>query len=358
MKVAVAHRTDQPLVVEELATPAIGERDVLVRVSASAICHTDLFAIDALEPGANAFVPGHEACGVVEAVGAEVRRVGVGDRVLTFVVPACGQCWWCVNGMTHRCERQQQIEAAQRFTLPDGSPVTAMAGCGAFAEAMVVDEASVLAVDTDLPDAQLALFGCGVTSGMGAVLNTARVTPGSSVAVIGCGGVGQAAIQAARIAGATTIIAIDPSAARRATSAELGASHAIDPAEADPVEQVQALTDGRGADFTFEVVGRPELMVQAFDMARFEGSVTLVGLPSAAAELTLPAIMALASGRTIKGSVFGSTQVLRDIPRFLRMAETGQLDLAALVSKEIRLDEINEGIELLRNAEGLRTVIV
>lgn len=356
MKVAVAYEAGRPLVLEDLATPAIGPRDLLVRITASGVCHTDLTIINGLD-GSSPIVPGHEACGIVEAVGAEVSRVKTGDRVLAFVLPACGACWWCVNGMTHRCARHDDVEAAPRFTLPTGQTATAMAGCGGFAEAMVVDEVSVIAVETTLPDAQLALLGCGVTSGVSAALNTAEVTPGSTVAVIGCGGVGQSVVQGARIAGAATIIAIDPVAARREASAKVGATHTVDPKEGDPVEQVQALTHGRGADFTFEVVGRPELMVQAYDMARMEGVVTFVGLPSPTAQLTIPAISAFATGRRLKGAVFGGAQILRDLPRYLALAETGQLDLSSMVTHHIALDDINEGIRMLKQSEGLRTVI-
>jgi S-(hydroxymethyl)glutathione dehydrogenase/alcohol dehydrogenase len=213
-------------------------------------------------------------------------------------------------------------------------------------------------VQTDLVDEELALLGCGVTTGVGAALNTAGVTPGSSVAVIGCGGVGQSVIQGARIAGASTIVAVDLAAGRRAASLRVGATHALDPAEGDAVEQVRALTAGRGADFTFEVVGRPELIVQAFDMARPQGVVTVVGMPSKDDTITLPALRAVFSGKRLAGSKVGGAQILRDFPRFVRLAETGQLDLGSMVSRRISLDEVNEGIELLDQAEGVRTVIV
>jgi S-(hydroxymethyl)glutathione dehydrogenase/alcohol dehydrogenase len=223
---------------------------------------------------------------------------------------------------------------------------------------MVVHEASVVPVVTDLPDDELALLGCGVTTGLGAALNTAGVTPGSSVAVIGCGGVGQSVIQGARIAGAATIVAIDPVEGRRDASLGVGATHAVDPSATDPVEEVRALTGGRGADFSFEVVGNPELIVQAFDMARLEGVVTMVGMPAKDTTFTLPAISAVFSGKRLAGSVVGGSQILRDIPRFIHLAEAGKFDLGSLVSKRITLDEINDGIDALERAEGVRTVIV
>ena len=197
-----------------------------------------------------------------------------------------------------------------------------------------------------------------MTTGLGAALNTAGVTPGSSVAVIGCGGVGQSVVQGAHIAGAATIVAVDLSAERRQAARGAGATHAVDPADGDPVEQVRAVTGGRGADFTFEVVGRPELMVQAYDMARVEGTVTLVGMPSVGETVTLPAMSAVFSGKRLAGSAVGGSQVLRDVPRFIRLAEAGRLDLGSLVSRHIKLDEVNDGIEGLHRVEGTRTVIV
>jgi S-(hydroxymethyl)glutathione dehydrogenase/alcohol dehydrogenase len=358
MRVAVAYEVAEPLVVEDLPTPAVGPQDLVVRLSASGICHTDLTVIRGLSNLPLPIVPGHEGCGVVEAVGAEVRRAEVGDRVLASVSPACGRCWWCVNGMSNHCELGPSVQLTQRFELPDGRGAAALCGCGTFAEAMVVHEASVVPVRTDLADDQLALLGCGVTTGLGAVLNTADVRPGSSVAVIGCGGVGQSVVQGARIAGAATIVAVDPAPGRREASLGLGATHALDPAAGDPVEQVRALTDGRGADYTFEAVGRPELIVQAFDMARAAGTVTVVGMPAKDDVITLPALRAVFSGKRLAGSKVGGAQILRDIPRYIRLAESGRLDLGSLVSRRIPLDEVNDGIGLLDRAEGVRTVIV
>lgn len=358
MRVAVAYEAGRPLVLEDLPVPAIGPRDVLVRLTASGICHTDLNVINGHSPLPLPIVPGHEGCGIVEEVGAEVRRAKPGQRVLASVAPACGTCWWCVEGMSNHCELNAVVSAARRYHLADGRQSAALCGCGTFAEAMVVHEASVLAVETDLADEQLALLGCGVTTGLGAALNTAGVTPGSSVAVIGCGGVGQSAVQGARIAGAALIIAIDPLAQRREAAAAAGATHTVDPAAGDVVEQVRALTGGRGVDHGLEVVGRPALMRQAIELTRVEGTVTFVGMPDVDDTITLSAMDAVFSGKRISGSVTGGSQILRDIPRFIRLAETGRLDLGAMVSRRITLDEINTGIDLTARGEGVRTVIV
>lgn len=245
MKVAVAYEVGQPLVVEDLSAPSVGPNDVLVRVAASGICHTDLAAIDGRTPTTFPFVPGHEGCGVVEEIGRDVRRVRVGSRVLASVSPACGACWWCLNAMSNLCDIGNTVRTTPRWTVPDGRPTVSLCGCGTFAEAMVVNEASVVAVETQLADEELALLGCGVTTGLGAALNTAGVVPGSSVAVIGCGGVGQSVIQGARIAGASVIVGIDPVAERRQASLTVGATHVVDPEAANPVEQVRALTAGQ-----------------------------------------------------------------------------------------------------------------
>ena len=233
MKAAVAYEVGRPLVLEELDVPAVGRRDVLVRLAASGICHADLTVIDGLSALPLPMVPGHEGCGTVEAVGAEVRRVKVGDRVLASVSPAFGSCWWCLNGASNHCELKGEVASTGRHHLPDGRLAPSLCGCGTFAEAMVVHEASVVPVETGLADEELALLGCGVTTGLGAVLNTAGVVPGSSVAVIGCGGVGQSVIQGARIAGAAVVIAVDPVPGRRETSLSAGATHTVDPAEGD-----------------------------------------------------------------------------------------------------------------------------
>jgi S-(hydroxymethyl)glutathione dehydrogenase / alcohol dehydrogenase len=358
VRVAVAYEVGQPLVLEDVEPLPPGPRDVVVRIAASGVCHTDVTVIDGLSALPLPIVPGHEACGVVEEVGPEVRRVRVGDRVLASVSPACGTCWWCLRSMSNRCELGPTVLSTPRVRLPDGRQAPAVCGCGTFAEAMVVHEASVVRVETDLADEQLALLGCGVTTGLGAALNTAGVSPGSSVAVIGCGGVGQSVIQGARIAGAATVVAVDLSAERRKASLAVGATHAVDPAAGDPVAQVRDLTDGRGADFSFEVVGLPELMVQAWNMARDAGTVTLVGMPAKDATLTLPAMSAVFSGKRLAGSKVGDSQVLRDFPCFVRLAETGQLDLGSLVSRRVGLDEVNDAVYALHRADGVRTVIV
>jgi S-(hydroxymethyl)glutathione dehydrogenase/alcohol dehydrogenase len=232
-----------------------------------------------------------------------------------------------------------------------------MTGLGTFAEAMTCNESSVVKIDSDLPDEQLALIGCGVTTGVGAALNTAAVQPGSTVAVIGCGGVGQAVIQGARIAGASRIIAVDPVEMKRKTAEQLGATDFVDPSEGDPVAQVQSLTGGRGVDYAFEVIGLPETTLQAYMMVRKGGTAIMVGMTRAEAQLTIPTFDLFFNEKTLKGCKYGSGQVRRDFQRFVDLIETGRLDTSTMVSRTIALDEVNEAFRAMENGEVIRSVI-
>jgi len=232
-----------------------------------------------------------------------------------------------------------------------------MTGLGTFAELMTVAQMSVVKVDSDLPDEQLALIGCGVTTGVGAALNTAQVEPGSIVAVIGCGGVGQAVIQGARIAGAARIIAIDPVALKRDAALKLGATDVVDPTDTDPIEAVRALSGGRGADYAFEVIGTPGTVRQAVDTARPGGTAVMVGVLRLDSEVAIPAMTVLEE-KKITGCVYGSAQVRRDFPRLISLIETGKLDVGAMVSRTMHLHEVNEALDAMQNGEVIRSVLV
>jgi S-(hydroxymethyl)glutathione dehydrogenase/alcohol dehydrogenase len=307
-----------------------------------------------LPPG---MVLGHEGTGRVVEVGAEVSRVKKGDRVIASFVPACGACWSCLHDQSELCEREGDVSMAMRGTRPDGSPYFCMTGLGTFSDTMTVDEVSVVKVETDLPAAQLALIGCGVTTGVGAALNTAKVKPGAAIAVLGCGGVGQAVIQGARIAGAGRIIAIDPQELKRKTAKRLGATDVIDPSQGDPVEQVKALTGGRGVDYAFEVIGLPETIVTAYNMARRGGDVIIVGMARFEAQFTLPAFGIFFEEKTVRGCKYGSAQVRRDFPRFVELIETGRLDTSSMVSKTIKLEQVNDAFRAMEAGEVIRSVI-
>ena len=344
--------------VEEVTPNPPGPRDVVVRVSASGVCHSDLSVINGTLPMPPPCILGHEGAGVVEEIGEHVTTLKPGDRVIAAFVPACGMCWFCLHDRANLCDDAFVAAMTPRGTRPDGTPVTTMTGLGTFAEAMTVGEAALVKVETDLPDEQLALIGCGVTTGVGAALNTAKVEPGSTVAVIGCGGVGQAVIQGARIAGAARIIAVDPVELKRKTAEQLGATDLVDPDEGDPVEQVKALTGGRGADYAFEVIGLPDTILQAWNTARRGGTVVVVGAPRMDATVTFPAFPLFYDEKRLLGCIYGSAQVKRDFPRFIALTETGRLDLGSMVSRRVKLDEVNDAFRAMQAGEVIRSVIV
>lgn len=357
MKAAVYVGDSTSLALEELKPNPPGPRDVVVEIGASGVCHSDLSIMRGYVPVPPGMVLGHEGAGRIVEVGAEVSRVRKGDRVIASFVPACGACWHCLRDQSELCERENELTMQPRGTRPDGSPYLCMTGLGTFSSVMTVDEASVVKVETDLPDTQLALMGCGVTTGVGAALNTAKVTPGSSVAVLGCGGVGQAVIQGARIAGAGRIIAIDPQPLKRKTAAALGATDVIDPSTGDPIEQVKALTGGRGADYAFEVIGLPETIATTYGLARRGGEVIVVGMARFDAQFTLPAFGIFFEQKTVKGCKYGSAQVRRDFPRFVELIETHRLDTSSMVSKTIKLEGVNDAFKAMEAGEVIRSVI-
>jgi S-(hydroxymethyl)glutathione dehydrogenase / alcohol dehydrogenase len=358
MRAAVYVEQDQPLIVEEMTPLDPGPGDVVVQIGASGVCHSDLSATNGTLPLPPPTILGHEGVGMVDWVGPEVTQVKEGDRVLATFVPSCGACWYCVHGRSNLCEQTGAVMMAPRAKRADGTPVPAFTGLGTFSDTMTIAESQAVKVETDLPDDQLALMGCGVTTGVGAALNTAQIQPGSSVAVIGCGGVGQAVIQGARIAGAARIIAVDPVELKRKTARKLGATDTVDPAKGDPVVQVQTLTGGRGADYAFEVIGLPETIVQAFSSARRGGTAVVVGMPRMDSMVTLPGFAMFYEEKRLLGCVYGSAQVRRDFPRFISLVETGRLDLGSMVSRHIKLDEVNDAFTAMKAGEVIRSVIV
>jgi S-(hydroxymethyl)glutathione dehydrogenase/alcohol dehydrogenase len=348
---------DPELSVEDVTPIEPGPREVIMRIGASGVCHSDVSVTNGTLPLPPPCILGHEGSGTVEWVGAEVSRVKVGDRVIASFVASCGSCFFCLHGQSHLCEFGNQISFNPKVTRGDGSTANGFAALGTFSDQMTVHEACVVRVDTDLPDEQLALIGCGVTTGVGAALNTARVEPGSTVAVIGCGGVGQAVIQGARIAGAGRIIAVDPVELKRKAAEQVGATDLVDPADGDPVAQVQALTGGRGTDYAFEVIGLPATINQAYATARRGGTVVVVGMPSVTSEVTFGGFGLFYEEKRLLGCVYGSSQVRRDFPRFVDLVETGRLDVADMVSRRIGLDDVNEAFRAMQAGEVIRSVI-
>jgi len=358
VRAAVLNAFNEPLVIEELSAPDLGPTDVRVQIDATGVCHSDLTVQNGGVPMPPPVILGHEGTGTITQVGSDVARVRVGDRVIASFVPACGNCWYCLRDQSQLCEKAGEMFLAPRGLRADGGTVFGMTGLGTFTDEMVTTESMVVKVETDLPAEQLALIGCGVTTGVGAALNTARIQPGATVAVIGCGGVGQSVIQGARIAGASRIFAVDPVAMKRETALKLGATDGIDPAAGDPIGQVQAATGGRGTDYAFEVIGLPETILQAYGTARRGGTVVIVGMPRIDATVTFPAIGLFADNKKMLGCMYGDAQVRRDFPRLVGLVETGRLDIESLVTRRIKLDEVNDAFVSMQNGEAIRSVIV
>lgn len=347
------------LFLEEVEPEPVGPRDVRVEVRASGICHTDVAILEGhLHPTPAPAIVGHEAAGVVLEVGVEVQAVRVGDVVIGASIPACGRCFWCVRGSTHLCAETRPLwSGAWRARRADGTRLRGQNGLGTFAEQMIVHEWSVVPVTTTLPFDQLALIGCGVSVGLGAALNTARVEPGSSVAVVGCGGVGLAMVQGASIAAATTIVAIDPLAFKRDAALHLGATRAVSPTGDELERAVAELTEGRGFDYVFEATGLGSAQKQAVELTRRGGAAVLAGtrLETVLAIETEPLIVA---EKRILTSLAGSTQPRRDYQRYIDFAETGRLNLADMVSAHYPLSRAREAIADLSKGQTVRAVLV
>ena len=335
-------------------------REILVRSVAAGLCHSDYHYLDGTLKRARPVILGHEGAGIVEEVGSEVKGLQVGDRVIGSFIPACGVCWHCLRDESHLCDNTYAVMGAPRAHRHDAdhTALMTMTGLGTFADMMTCDEMSLVKIETNLPDEQLALIGCGFTTGVGAALNTAKVQPGDTVAVIGCGGVGMSVIQGAKVAGAAVVIAVDPVALKRETALKLGATHAVDPSEADAIEQVKALTGGRGVDYAFEVIGTPATVAQAFEMARGGGAAVAVGVSRFDEMITVPSFPLVLSEKRLLGCVYGSAQVRRDFPKLVQLVENGRLDLEHMISRTMGLDDINEAFRAMKDGEVIRSVLV
>ena len=355
MKAGLLLAVDE-FVVEDVVQLPPGPRDAIVRIGASGVCHSDLSVMDGSAGLPTPVLLGHEGVGIVEWVGDEVTRVKVGDRVVASLTSVCNACWHCTRGETHLCEATFAAMMQPRVLHGD-EPVPALAGLGTFAESMTSSELSLVPVVSDLPDEQLALLGCGVTTGLGAVLNTGRPEPGATVLVIGLGGVGTAALQGAKIAGASMLIAADPVSDKRSAAIGFGATHAIDPGEGPIADQVRALTGGRGVDLAVEAVGKGPLVEQALAATRRGGTTVLVGAAASDVQVSFSPMSLVVDDRTIKGCFYGRAQVQRDLPRFIRLAETGRLDLSSMVSRTIPLAEVGDALRGMGGRE-IRTVVV
>lgn len=359
MKAAVLYEANTPLVVEDVAVANPGPHEVLIRTAACGVCRSDLHFVDGAYPHAMPCIPGHEAAGIVEAVGGEVRSVKVGDAVVTCLSAFCGHCEFCVTGRMSLClggETRRSPKEAPRLTrASDGVVVNQMLNLSAYAETMLVHEHACVAIDPDMPLDRAAILGCAVVTGAGAVWNGAGVKPGETVAVVGCGGVGLAAVNAARIAGAGRIIACDPVAEKRELAIKLGATDGVDASAEHAVEEVVALTRG-GVDHAIEAVGRPQSGELAVRSLRRGGTATILGMMPLNHQVGLSA-MDLLSGKKLQGALMGANRFPVDIPRLVDFYLRGLLDLDTIIAERMPLTRINDAFAKLREGDSVRSVI-
>jgi len=357
------YANSRPLSIEEVDLDAPGPRELLVQVKAAGLCHSDLSTINGDRPRQTPMVLGHEAAGVVAEVGTGVTDIGAGDHVVMVFAPSCGQCTPCQEGFPARCENGQQANGAGTLMgghirlHQNGKPVYHHTGVSAFAEYCVVNRGSVVKVDKALPFDEAAVFGCAVLTGVGAALNTAKVTAGSRVAVVGLGGVGLNALLGAQVAGANRIVAIDIHDDKLALAMTLGATDVVNAKDPDAIAKVKGLTDG-GADFAFEMAGSVQAMELAYRVTRRGGTTVTAGLPHPDARWPVQHVNLTAEERTVKGSYMGSCIPPRDLPRYVELYRRGKLPVNKLMSDHLTLDRINEGFDALASGHTVRQLVM
>jgi S-(hydroxymethyl)glutathione dehydrogenase/alcohol dehydrogenase len=359
VKAAVFHGANQPLTIEQIDIDKPQANEIVVKTMASGVCHSDLHFIDGLYPMRPPSVLGHETAGIVEEVGDAVTYVKPGDHVIACLSIFCGRCDNCLSGKTHLCQ-DRAATMRGRSDPPrlswKGEAVGQMANLASFAEKMLLHENAVVKIPNDYPFDRAALIGCGVTTGVGAALNTAKVEPGSSVAVFGCGGVGLSVIQGARIAGARMIIAVDTIESKLATARELGATHVVDASGGDPVAKIQEMTGG-GVDYSFEAIGNAKVAEQCFDALCAGGTATVIGMIPVGQKVELTGSVFLRE-KKIQGSSMGSNRFRVDMPKYIEFNLQGRLKLDEMISRRLKLEEVNEAFRAMKAGEVARSVIM
>jgi S-(hydroxymethyl)glutathione dehydrogenase/alcohol dehydrogenase len=357
MRAAVLRQTgDEKLDIVDVELEPTGPRQVKVAIRATGVCHSDLSAMNGTIPQPAPCVLGHEGAGEVIELGEGVTEVALGDHVIVVWVPPCGKCKFCLNGKPNLCT---QIMMSAGFTprfKVDGLPAWGMAGTGTFSEQVVLPVESVVKIPTDVPWNVASLIGCGVMTGVGAAINCAKVRPGSSVVVFGCGGVGISVIQGAKVAGAAEIVAVDLVESRREQALAFGATHAVAP---DGLGALSArLTDGDGFDYAFEAVGLPSTIRASYDAVRRGGTACIVGVGRAEHTIEFNAFELFFAEKTLVGTIYGSADVRTDFDRMIRLWRAGRLDLEGMVTKTGTLDDVNTAFDDMKAGRGIRTVIV
>lgn len=357
MKAAIFHGPQQPLTIEQVEIDKPMSNEIVVRTVASGVCHSDLHFVDGLYPYPAPAILGHEAAGIVEEVGDQVTYVKPGDHVIACLSVFCGKCDMCLSGRPSLCqspEVRRGRDDRPKFTW-DGKPVMQFLNISSYAERMLLHENAVAKIREDMPMDRAALIGCGVTTGLGAVFNTAKVEPGASVAVFGAGGVGLAAIQGARIAGAAQIIAVDLVESKLATAKELGATHIVDASSGDPVAKIREITNG-GAEYTFEAIGNKRASEQSFEALARGGTATIIGMIPVGTKIELDGPAFLQEKR-IQGSTMGSNRFRKDMPRYIELYMQGRLKLDEMITRTGSLEDVNEAFRAMKAGEVARTVL-
>ena len=358
MKAAVFREVGKPLEVEEVEISKPGPREVLIRTAAAGVCHSDLHFVEGLYPAATPLVLGHESAGIVEEVGANVTYVKPGDHVITCLSVFCGHCEMCLTGHLSLCanpETRRGHEEEPRLAK-NSQPVQQFADLSSFAEQMLVHEHAIVKIREDMPLDRAALIGCGVTTGVGSVFHTAAVEPGSTVAVIGCGGVGLSCINGAELAGAGRIIAIDTIETKLDMAKIFGATDVVNASDVNPVGEVRELTGG-GVQYSFEAIGLKQTAEQAFSMLRPGGTATIIGMIPIGVKIELTGA-AFLQEKKIQGTFMGSNRFRVDMPRFIDFYLAGKLHLDEMVSKRIQLSQVNEAFADMKSGSVARSVII
>ncbi len=357
MQAAIFHAPHEELTIEAIDIDEPREHEVLVRTVASGVCHSDLHFIDGLYPMRTPAVLGHEAAGVVEATGSQVTDFAPGDRVIACLSVFCGHCDQCLSGHPNLCSSRptRGVDDPPRLSW-QGDPVGQMANVASYAEQMLLHENGIVKIEQDIELDRAALIGCGVTTGVGAVLNTAKIEAGSTVAVFGAGGVGLSAIQGARIGGARQIIAVDVVESKLATARELGATHVVDASSRDPVEAILDMTGG-GVDYSFEAIGLKVAAEQCFECIRPGGTATIIGMIPVGEKVELDGPSFLRE-KKIQGSSMGSNRFRTDMPKYIDFYLQGRLNLDDMITRRGRLEDINEAFRAMKAGEVARTVLM
>lgn len=358
MKAAVMRKFRAPLEIEEVDLASPGPREVRVRTVAVGVCHSDLHVVEGALPVPPPTVLGHEPAGIVEEVGSEVRHVAPGDHVIGCLSAFCGHCEYCAAGRPNLCGGEATMRGPDEppRLSQNGEPIAQFAHLSAFADEMLVHENALVKIRDDMPLDRAALIGCGVTTGLGAALNTAQVRAGTTTAVIGCGGVGLSAIQGCRIAGAGRIVAVDTASWKLDLARRLGATDAIDASAGDPVAQVLELTGG-GVETAFEAIGLPATVQQALGMTRKGGTAVLVGVVPIGTQVELPTWDMVLREKRLLGCMMGSNRFRLDMPRYVDLYLDGRLKLDEMISARLDLAQVNDALESLRKGTAARSVI-